>query len=272
MIDYAGFVATVQERGEVPREEAEQVSCVTLRTLSERITQGEAEDLAERLPAELRSCVDTDHAPEKFHVDEFLRRVAERAGVDSSHAEHDVGAVLVALYRAVGPDEFRDMRAQLPKDFDPLLDEAVRQAPSGAFDAPEPDGRMAADQFLGRVAERAGIDRDRAERATAAVLEELAIRVSGGQIEDLERRLPRALRPPLERGLSRGRGGAQPVSLDAFLDDVARKERSDRSAATHHARAVLTTLREAVGEDEWRDTVAQLPTDYSALWKPELLD
>jgi uncharacterized protein (DUF2267 family) len=272
MIDYAGFVATVQERGEVPREEAEHVSCATLRTLSERITQGEAEDLAERLPAELRSCVDTDHAPEKFHVDEFLRRVSQRAGVDSGHAQHDVEAVLVALFRAVGADEFRDMRAQLPADFDPLLDGALRRAPSDALDAPEPDGGMTADQFLGLVAERGGIDRERAERATAAVFEALAIRISGGQIEDLERRLPRALRAPLERGVSRGRGGAQPVSLDAFVDDIARKEGSDRSTATQHARAVLKTLRDAVGEEEWRDAVAQLPRDYGALWKGDEVD
>jgi uncharacterized protein (DUF2267 family) len=267
MIDYAGFVATVQDTGEIGREEAVQVSCATLRTLSERITQGEAEDLAERLPAELRSCVDTDHSPEKFHLDEFLRRISERAGVDSSHAEHDAEAVLTALFRAVGAEEFRDMRAQLPKEFDPLMDEALRHAPSEAFDAPEPDGGMTADQLLARIAERAGGDPDRAQRVAAAVLEELAIRVSGGQIEDLERRLPRSLRVPLERGLSRGRGGAQPVSLDVFLDDIARKASVDRSTATEHARAVLTTLREAVGEDEWRDTVAQLPADYGALWK-----
>jgi uncharacterized protein (DUF2267 family) len=35
--------------------------------------------------------------------------------------------------------------------------------------------------------------------------------------------------------------------------------------AQKHARAVLTTLREAITEKEWRDLVAQLPREYSEL-------
>jgi uncharacterized protein (DUF2267 family) len=35
--------------------------------------------------------------------------------------------------------------------------------------------------------------------------------------------------------------------------------------AAEHARAVLTTLREAVGEQEWRDTADQLPDEYGPL-------
>jgi uncharacterized protein (DUF2267 family) len=35
--------------------------------------------------------------------------------------------------------------------------------------------------------------------------------------------------------------------------------------ATDAVRAVLTTLREAVGEQEFREAVAQLPGDYAPL-------
>jgi uncharacterized protein (DUF2267 family) len=38
--------------------------------------------------------------------------------------------------------------------------------------------------------------------------------------------------------------------------------------AKEHARAVLATLREAVGEDEFADTVAQLPKDYAPALVP----
>ncbi|MCW3001767.1 MAG: hypothetical protein JWQ20_1065 [Conexibacter sp.] len=266
MITYDGFLATVQETAEIPRDEAERASCATLRTLSERISSGEAEDLAERLPGELRSCVDTDHRPDLFARDEFLGRVADRARIGATAAERDARAVLTALWRAVGPDEFADMRSQLPKDFDPLLDDALRAAPSAALDAPVPAEAVSADAFLSRVAERAGIDRERAEQAADAVLEELAIRITVGQVDDLERRLPRELRPPLERGVARSRA-ARPLALDTFLTDIARREGVDRSAATEHARAVLTTLRQAIGEREWTDTTAQLPDEYRQLWR-----
>jgi uncharacterized protein (DUF2267 family) len=264
-MDYDGFVAIVQEAGRIPREEAERVSCATVRTLAERVTSGEAEDLAERLPGRLSSCVDTDHRPERFDVAEFTRRIAQRAEVDQDTAPRDAKAVLVALWRAVGSEEFEDLRAQLPTDFDPLLDEALSGVPSTAFDAPEPEGGMSAEEIVGRVAERMGQDRETARRAVEAVLQQLAIRITAGQVQDLELRLPRALRPPLERGLTRSYT-ARPLALDTFLEGIARLEGVDRSTAVKHARAVLTTLREAVGEDEWTDTTAQLPSDYRALW------
>jgi uncharacterized protein (DUF2267 family) len=159
------------------------------------------------------------------------------------------------------------MRSQLPRDFDPLLDSALLDAPSPALDAPAPPGAMSHDTFVGRVAQRAGLDREAAARAADAVLEELAIRISGGQSEDLEQRLPRELRPAIERGRARGRDRAQPLSLDAFLAEIARREGVDRGQAAEHARAVLATLREAVGEKEWQDTTAQLPKDYATLWR-----
>jgi uncharacterized protein (DUF2267 family) len=263
MIDFDGFVATVQQVGGIPRDEAEQAACATLQTLTERIGAGEAQDLAERLPGELRPCVKTD-GPQRFHFYEFVHRVADRTGVDPSRARRDAGAVFTALWRAVGPKEFADMRAQLPKDFDPMLDEALRDAPSPALDTPE--GGMPAQDFLDRVAQRAGVDRERAQRAVEAVLEELAIRITSGQVEDLERRLPRELRAPLERGVARSQS-ARPLSLDTFLRNIAGREGVDRSAAAEHTRAVLTRLREAVGEKEWSDTAAQLPEDYATLWR-----
>jgi hypothetical protein len=56
-VDYASFITTVREIGHIPEDEAERAACATLQTLAERISAGEAGDLAERLPAELRSCV-----------------------------------------------------------------------------------------------------------------------------------------------------------------------------------------------------------------------
>ena len=266
-IDYHDFIATVRNTAHIPDEEAERVACATLQTLAERISTGETEDLAERLPDELRSCLLPADARDLFHVDEFIRRISRRAGVDATSAERDARAVFGALWLAVGPDEFADMRSELPKDFDPLLDDALREPPPPGMLEPPPPGAMAYEDFIARVAERAHLDEERARRATDAVLEGLAIRITGGQVEDLERRLAPELRPPLARGRTRTGGAAKPLSIDTFLAEIARREGVDRGQATEHASAVLTTLREAVGEKEWDDTTEQLPDEYRALWR-----
>ena len=261
MIDYEGFVSTVSERAHASPEEAERAACATLQTLAERLTAGETEDVAERLPAGLRACIDGADGHEAFHVDEFVRRIAERAGLDRSHAERDARAVFVALWRAVGPDEFDDLRSELPRDFEPLLEDALREP------APPPAGTAATvsvDEFIGRVAERAGLDPERARRAAEVVLEVLAYRITAGQVEDLERRLPAELQPALERGKAQRRP-ARPLSLDTFLALIADREGVDRGQAAEHARAVLDVLREVTGEEEFHDTTAQLPGEYRVL-------
>jgi uncharacterized protein (DUF2267 family) len=178
--------------------------------------------------------------------------------VDESSAEREARAVFAALWSAVGADEFADMRAQLPQDFDPLLDEAA----ATARPAPEP---IALDELLDRVAVRAGLDRDAARRSADAVLEVLAMRIAGGQVEDLEAQLPPELRPAMERGRARVGGRAQALALEEFVDEIAAVEGVDRGLAKAHARAVLSTLREMLGAEEWSDTWAQLPDEYQRL-------
>jgi uncharacterized protein (DUF2267 family) len=54
------------------------------------------------------------------------------------------------------------------------------------------------------------------------------------------------------------------MSLDQFLTSVAEREGISPEDAREHARAVLVTLREAVGEQEFRDVTVQLPDEYEA--------
>jgi uncharacterized protein (DUF2267 family) len=267
MIDYNGFISTVKERAAVASDqEAQLVACATLQTLSERLSAGEAEDIRERLPAELRRCLVPEQHDPRFHADEFLRRIARRAGVDETSAERDAQAVFVALWRAVGPDEFADMRAELPKDFDPLLDSAIAQAPPaepGAGGTPA----VTLDRFLELVESRASLDLEDVRRATEAVLEVLGYRVSGGQVEDIEPYLPAELRPPLEKGRVESGGEAKPLSDDTFVKEIARRGRLSRGQAAEAARAVFATLREILPQKEWADTRAQLPGEYAPLLK-----
>lgn len=75
--------------------------------------------IVEQLPPELAPWIAGTGNAEPFDVDEFLRRVAEREGVDVETAERHTRAVFEALRRTLTPDEFEDMVAELPKDFAP---------------------------------------------------------------------------------------------------------------------------------------------------------
>jgi uncharacterized protein (DUF2267 family) len=122
---YATFMTMVEQAAGLTPEEAETAVRATLATLTERITRGEADDIAAFLPKELRSLLtDTPEPAEAFDRDEFIRRIAEREGVSFAAAQEHARAVFTALGVAVAPGELRDMAAQLPRDFEDLLEAA----------------------------------------------------------------------------------------------------------------------------------------------------
>jgi uncharacterized protein (DUF2267 family) len=255
-MDAQQFTAVVQEAAGVDEAHAVRAITATLGTLAERLAAGEARDLAAALPPELAPALATTGPAEGFDVDEFVRRVAEREGVDLATAERDARAAFTALGRAVSADELADVAAELPRSFATLL----------------PTGRdievMSAQEFLARVARRAGLDAEGAARATEVVLETLAERIAGGEVDDLADRLPLALHPPLRRGNAVSGGEARSMPLARFLGRVAEREGVPPPDALVHARAVLVTLREAVGDDEFFDVTVQLPADYARALMP----
>jgi uncharacterized protein (DUF2267 family) len=254
-MQYATFLSTVEQAAGIRRDEAERAIAAVLRTLAERITGGEAADIAAFLPREIRRLLtDVPEAAEGFDLEEFLRRVAMREGTDRETAMEHSRAVFRALGIAVAPGELRDMVAQLPNDFEPLL-EAAGVGRRGAMEAYD---------LVGRAAEIAGIDRAAARRAVEAVLETLAERISAGEVEDLERELPPNLRPVLERGLSRHRE-AVAMTADEFIDTLAEREEVGFDDAEAHTRAVFAALRELISGKEFSDMAAQLSDDYAPL-------
>jgi uncharacterized protein (DUF2267 family) len=114
---YDEFISHVAERAGGSDDVAAALTRATLMTLGERITQGEADDLASQLPQELKGWLLTREGPEKFDLAEFERRVAERAAVSKDAVEPGVAAVFATLREAVTPGEFDDVLAQLPKEF-----------------------------------------------------------------------------------------------------------------------------------------------------------
>jgi uncharacterized protein (DUF2267 family) len=253
---YGTFMTTIEEVGGLIREEAEPATEATLRTLAERITRGEAEDVAQFLPDELRPFLTSVPEPaEAFDHHEFISRVAEREGVDQQTAFEHARAVFTAIGAAVATGELRDMVAQLPADYEPLL--------AAAGLGRERRAERPAD-LIGRVADLTGLDRDAARRATDAVLETLAVRISRGEVEDLENELPPDLHPALQEGLGES-SAAKPMSLDEFVEHIAHHEGAPDPEARRHARAVLAALREYIPDKEFGDIRAQLPKEYEPL-------
>jgi uncharacterized protein (DUF2267 family) len=251
--DHESFIAIVQEAAGLDSESAERATHAVLETLAERLSAGEARDLAEALPPDIAAWLGTNTGAEPFEVDEFLRRIAEREGVDPKTAERHALAVFLALGRSVGPEELHDMASELPKSFAYLLPAGHRIE------------MMPAELFLETVAQRAGLDADGALRAANAVLETLAERISGGEVEDLLAQLPPELHEPLRRGDALSNGAARKMSLERFLRHVAEREGVTPAEAREHTRAVFATLREALTPKEWRDVSAQLPDEFAAV-------
>jgi uncharacterized protein (DUF2267 family) len=129
---YDDFLSAVERRVGLDQRLLEPVVQATLTTLAERITRGEAEDLAAELPPELRPWLEhTGEEAERFSAREFLRRVAHRApGLDRAEIENAVSAVLVTLREAVSGKEVRDLFSQLPDEMLRLLSSAVSR-PAG---------------------------------------------------------------------------------------------------------------------------------------------
>lgn len=117
------FVSAVQQSARIAsHEQAEQAVRATLAVLGQRLAGGEGSDLAAQLPAELAEEVPSGTEVEKFGLEEFYRRVAEREGHGCTRAQarQHARAVTTALRETVG-GEWLDVLAQLPNDWADLL-------------------------------------------------------------------------------------------------------------------------------------------------------
>jgi uncharacterized protein (DUF2267 family) len=119
---------------------------------------------------------------------------------------------------------------------------------------------MRYDELVRRVQERAGLeDRDDAERTVWVVLQELCDRISAKEGRDLLAQLPGELQrvvvtsPP------------QPLSYEDLLRRVADELGVDRDEARRRARAVVSTLREAVSWGELQDVLEETDPEYADL-------
>lgn len=124
------FFAEVARRVRCDQARAEALTTVVLQELRDRLTPGEAADVAAQLPRELKRIWQDGERPDRpvphVHAFEFIGRVRNRAALpDEEEAERAVRAVFRSLQLALGSPtgqegEAWDIYSQLPKDLKKL--------------------------------------------------------------------------------------------------------------------------------------------------------
>jgi uncharacterized protein (DUF2267 family) len=124
------------------------------------------------------------------------------------------------------------------------------------------DSMQTAD-FLGQVQNKAHLPTlDAALRATRATLETLAERLGPTESQQLGARLP----PEIQECLLTGTPTPERFSSDEFLGRVSEREGVDLPESTHHARAGIEVLAQAVPATNMIDVLDRLPADYARLF------
>jgi uncharacterized protein (DUF2267 family) len=131
------------------------------------------------------------------------------------------------------------------------------------FARPHP-GTITYEQLIASMSRRAHLSAEEAEASMGAVLGTLAERLSRGERHHFGQQLP----IELSVWLFDNGENAEPFDVDEFVRRIAEREGTDVRAAEEHARAVFSTLRDAVG----RDRIEHLLRDLPETFRPILLN
>lgn len=118
-------------------------------------------------------------------------------------------------------------------------------------------------EFIGKVQNRARLGTTgEAVRATRATLEVLGERLHHGEAGHLASQLPSEVAVFLENDRP-----DEAFGVDEFFERVGTREKVDVPDAAHHARAVISVVKEAVSKGQVNDVLAQLSPEYDPLFE-----
>lgn len=121
-MQYEEFIRSASARTGRPEDVVESLTHATLRVLAERLSGGEARDLASQLPKELQpDLIPPTQDAQPLEAQEFVHRVAEQAHVDEGEARDAVAAVLTTTREAVTPGEWEDVASQMGRELEVLM-------------------------------------------------------------------------------------------------------------------------------------------------------
>ncbi|MBD3182446.1 DUF2267 domain-containing protein [Candidatus Poribacteria bacterium] len=124
---------------------------------------------------------------------------------------------------------------------------------------------MKYDDFIKEVQTRGRLSsQGEAVQAIRATLEVLGQRITQKEAEHLASELPQEIGVYL-----RDAGDTERFDLDEFFERVNKIEKSsvDLAESVHHARAVISVVKDAISEGEINDILAQLPDEFEPLFK-----
>lgn len=252
-----------------PDTSAEAVAKTVMCALALRLTPGQAHDVLEAMPPDLRApferCIAERRAQPVARYDDatFLARIADELCVIPVHAEQLCRAVFAALRAQIDRNESRRVASQLPRGLKELwLDErppvvhvaeqspdAVREALLDEIEAraPLPAGATAADAF-------------------AAVMCIFSERLSGGEARDVLECLPASLRPLVARCIVHRDERATTFGRSELIRRIADHLGTSEARAEQIARVVFAAVQRLLPPKEVRDAASQLPSDLGDLW------
>lgn len=120
---YDEFIGRVQVRSHLrSRAEAEQIARATLNTMAEYLSAGTVKKLVAQLPVELGYEMPTVAGRSRsVSLDDFLRRVAQQAGVAHFDSPRCVSGVIDVIGETVSEELIEQLREELPHTLHSLL-------------------------------------------------------------------------------------------------------------------------------------------------------
>jgi len=123
------FLAEVQHRLVLPTEgKAAEVTRGVLKTLGERLGEGEESELGSQLPREIDRYLTAPKGGHQFSCQEFVDRIAERCVLEEEDAFFAAQTVIALLDECATGTEVQQVRAQLPNEYDELFEFAEAEA------------------------------------------------------------------------------------------------------------------------------------------------
>jgi uncharacterized protein (DUF2267 family) len=189
---------------------------------------------------------------DEWRYERFITTVEQRAALSGIDAERAARATLQTLAERISGGHARELAQDLPLHL-------RRWLLAGGEDAEE----FGVGEFVGRVAEREGVDTETADQHARAVLIALARLVRGEEITRLAAQLPSEYKRILYEAAKRPRDPAAPevVSLETFVSRVARRSTLEPREAHRVSETVLETLAERIAGGEAEDIAEQLPEE-----------
>jgi uncharacterized protein (DUF2267 family) len=127
-MDARAFYSKVAEGSLLSKEAAADLTRAAIETLALRVSAGEVRDLAAQLPGPLADAIRRNaKSPERFDLDELIKRVGKRTGLNQAETTAGVGAVLATLRESVDETTFDQFMSQLPAEFSRLPEASDRR-------------------------------------------------------------------------------------------------------------------------------------------------